>query len=180
MSHAEAQHSARGSDSVKSPRCAVTLARETSSRRTLAYDRSSSFSRTTAGRARPTSSGTSVSPPSMSSSIRSVRTSLPPSRSYRPIAIRCGRRVGSPLAPTGSAGASWRTANAVMFPAASVSIAGRRMLMPAVSSHAFDQVVRSRPEVSSRAPSRSDRRVFPNACALKYACTPLKKASVPT
>lgn len=52
--------------------------------------------------------------------------------------------------------------------------------MPAVSSHAFDQAVRSRPEVSSRAPSRSDRRVLPKACALKYACTPLKKASMPT
>ena len=39
--------------------------------------------------------------------------------------------------------------------------------MPAVSSHAFDQVFRSRPEVSSSAPSRSDRRVLPNACALE-------------
>lgn len=52
--------------------------------------------------------------------------------------------------------------------------------MPAVSSHAFDQVFRSRPEVFSSAPSRSDRRVLPNACALKYAWTPWKNASVPT
>lgn len=105
---------------------------------------------------------------------------MPPSRSYRPIAIRCGRSVGSPFAPAGSAGASWLTVNAVIVPSAAVSMRGRSTLMPAVSSHAFDQAVRSRPEVSSRAPSRSDRRVFPNACALKYACTPLKKASVPT
>ncbi|CAM5590309.1 hypothetical protein SCYAM73S_06206 [Streptomyces cyaneofuscatus] len=52
--------------------------------------------------------------------------------------------------------------------------------MPAVSSHAFDQVFRSRPEVFSSAPSRSERRVLPKACALKYACTPWKNASLPT
>ena len=52
--------------------------------------------------------------------------------------------------------------------------------MPAVSSHAFDQVFRSRPEVSSSAPSRSVRRVLPQACRLKYACTPAKNSSMPT
>ena len=94
--------------------------------------------------------------------------------------MRCGRRVGSPLAPVGSAGASWRIAKDVITPSASVSISGRRMLMPAVSSHCFDQAFRSRPEVSSRAPSRSDRRVLPNAWRLKYACTPPKNSSSPT
>ncbi|CAM5343242.1 hypothetical protein SHIRM173S_12870 [Streptomyces hirsutus] len=70
----------------------------------------------------------------------------------------------------GSAGASWRMAKEVMVPvpsAPSVSISGRSTLMPAVSSHFFDQVLRSRPEVSSRAPSRSDRRVLPYAWRLK-------------
>ncbi len=94
--------------------------------------------------------------------------------------MRCGRSSGSPLAPAGRAGASWRTAKEVMTPPSSTSISGRRTLMPAVSSHAFDQIFRSRPEVSSRAVSRSVRRVLPQACRLKYVCTPRKKASWPT
>ena len=61
--------------SAKSPRCSVTKASECSSRRTLAYDRSSSLSSRSRPGA-PTSSGTAVSSPSTSSSIRSVRTSL--------------------------------------------------------------------------------------------------------
>ncbi len=52
--------------------------------------------------------------------------------------------------------------------------------MPAVSSHAFDQAFRSRPEVSSSAPSRSVSRVLPQACRLKYSWTPLKNSSSPT
>ncbi len=81
--------------------------------------------------------------------------------------MRCGRSTASPVAPAGSGGASWRTANAVMVPAASTVSSGRSTLMPAVSSQARDQVLRSRPLVSSSAVSRSVSRVLPQAWRLK-------------
>ena len=64
----------------KSPRCSVTNASDSSSRRTFAYDRSSSLSRTTAGRARARRAAAPRSArrrrPARSGS---VRTSLPSS-----------------------------------------------------------------------------------------------------
>ena len=77
VSHREPHTTPRATDESMSPRCFTAVSMERSSRRTFAYARSSSFSSSKSGRFFPTASVTSVSSPSISSSMRSVRVSLP-------------------------------------------------------------------------------------------------------
>jgi hypothetical protein len=100
------------------------------------------------------SSGTSVRAPDTSTATRRVGASLPPERSYRPIARWCGRSTGC------SAGASCTTANSVKAPLASVRNWQRSVLGPAVSSQARDQAARSRPELAATAAMRSAKRAL--------------------
>ena len=85
--------------------------------------------------------------------------------------MRCERSVGW------SAGASCSTASCWYVPSVPSSDSGRNVLQPAVSSHSFDQRVRSRPDVSSSSTSRSARVVFPQACLAKYARRPAMNSS---
>ncbi len=128
-----------------SSRCSIATSRDASSRRTFAQARSSSFTSTRSGCLRPTSSGTSVRSPSTSSSWRKCAPELPAVEG-----CRTRSRAGA-VGWWGSRGAAaCSTANGVIAPAASVSIAGRRVLTPAVSSQSLLQEVSSRPR-SSRA-----------------------------
>ncbi|CAM5582641.1 hypothetical protein SCYAM73S_04272 [Streptomyces cyaneofuscatus] len=90
MSQAEAQHRARGSDSVKSPRCSVTTRSDSSSRRTLRVRqvvvRYEQDDRRTSRARRPIR----AVPLAAAAARRSVQTSGPPSSRTR-------RRAGAPL-----------------------------------------------------------------------------------
>ncbi len=76
-SHTEPHTRERASGSAIRDRCSTAAASDASSSRIFAYARSSSLSSTSAGRSRPTSSGTSVRSPSTSMTTWCVRVSAP-------------------------------------------------------------------------------------------------------
>jgi hypothetical protein len=90
------------------------------------------------------------------------------------MASRCERSVGH------AAGAVCTMVNDVNSPSSPVSISGRRVLTPAVSSHSADHAFRSRPDVSSSLPRRSASVVLPQAKVRKYCRMPARKSSRPT
>ena len=156
---------ARASEESTTPRCSTAVRHDFSSRRTFANVRSSSLSSSKAGCLTPTRAGTFVLAPTTSSSKRSRLVSCPATRSYRPMAMRCERKVGG--SPAGALGGSWVMVKSEYVPSEASSNCGRIKLTPLVRSHSSVQPERSRPEVASSSLSRSDNCVLPQACLTK-------------
>ena len=167
MSQAAPQMTARARESVKPPTCAVAVAQESSSSRTFAKVRSPSLTKSRSARALPINSGTSVDAPVTSTSTRSRRSNCASATSYKPIATRCDRRVGS--IPVGANGGSCSMRTDVYAPSASTSTWGRSRFTPLVCNHSRVHWERSRPLVTSSSVSKSCNSVLPHACLMKYS-----------